>query len=417
MDLLYFVFGYYVIVLHADDYKRFFSICTYHGISFLKLNISEEESDTDVLYCKVRCRQYSQLMEIAHKTNVDIQIVKKYGLPVILEGIKLHIWFFIGAVIALFLLIGLSGCIWDIQLDGNQYYGDEVIHRFLNKAEIQSGMKIKDIDCAGLSAMIREEFERVTWASSEIDGCRLIIHIKENRLIESEEEIMDKKAYDLVAEKDGIIDGIFVRNGISRVEPGQSVKKGDILISGIIPILNDAQEIIAYEETVSDGDIMMQCQYFYFHEIQRAWCQTKVIETKEYPVIQIGDYRFENIFPANRGKENETMQYLDNIQEIYPLKITNTFQLPLKTGIQKQIIYEKTEQYYTDSQLKELADNYFQEFCANLEKKGVQIYENNVKMNISDVSCIMSGKVTVIEKAGTLQASHVLEIYGDSMED
>ncbi len=417
MELLYFVFGYYVIVLRADDYKRFFSICAYHGISFFKMDISKEESDTEVLYCKVRCRQYPQLMEAAHKTNVDIQIVNKYGLPVILEGIKLHIWFFIGAVIALFLLIGLSGHIWDIQLDGNNFYGDEIIHRFLDKAEIHSGMKTKDVDCAELSAMIREEFERVTWASSEIDGCRLIIHIKENRLIESEEKIMDKKAYDLVVEKDGIIDEIFVRNGISQVEAGQSVKKGDILISGIIPIINDAQETIAYEQTISDGDITIQCQYFYYHEIQRTWYQTNIIDTKEYPVLQIGDYRFEKIIFVNRAKEKENTQYMDDLEEVYPLKITNTFLLPVKTGVQKRVLYEKTKQFYTDSQLKELADNYFQEFCANLEKKGVQIYENNVKMDISDASCVMSGKVTVIEKAGTLQASRVPEIYGDSMED
>lgn len=422
MDFSYFFLGSFTIVLRAEDFKRFFSICTYHGIVFSKLHITDlEKENCQECTCRIRCDRYLKLQEIAQKTNVEIEILHKQGLPFWLAKIKLHIWFFAGAVMVLFLLISLSQRIWDIRFDGNCYYGNEKLERFLTEIHINSGMKTNEVDCAGLSAQIRENFPRVTWASAEIDGCKLIIHIKENELLEPEIETKiensEQDAYDLIAEKDGMIEQIFVRNGISQVEVGQSVKKGEILISGNIPIMNDAMDIIAYENTVSDGDISIRCDYAYYDEIPRKHFVQKVIEEKNLPMIQIGTYRFSTIWVTRTEILEEYNQYLDEIIFEKKIKLTDSFELPLIIGKNRQIIYEKVAQNYTDSELQELANSRFREFYNNLEKKGVQIYQNSVKMEISDVSCTMSGKVSVIEQTGKLQLAKTIDSYGDEMEE
>ena len=50
------------------------------------------------------------------------------------------------------------------------------------------------------------------------------------------------------------------------------------------------------------------------------------------------------------------------------------------------------------NKVKSLLEDDFYQFCSDLEKKGVQIYENDVKIDVSDYYGIMSGSVSVIER-------------------
>ena len=417
MDLSYFVYGSYTISLNASDFKRFWSICMYHGIAFNCLNLDENTEEKGNGYCcRIRCDYYEKIMEIAKKTQVEVQILQKHGLPFWLDKVKLHSYFFAGAVMALFLLFYLSGCLWNVQFDGNCYYGKEKIERFLSEKNIRCGMRMSDIDCAALSADIRSSFPRVTWASCEIDGCDLIIHIKENILIEEDTEQITG-AYDLVAEKDGIVEKILIRQGIAQVETGQSVKKGDILISGYIPIENDAMEVIAYESVVSDGDVVISCDYAYYDQIERKYQVCQVIDEIKLPLIQIGEFYLESLWLKKTDSLEDAAQYLDEAVSKKTLSVTDTFHLPIQFGEKWQRIYEKKTESYTDTELEHLSEQHFLEFCANLEKKGVQIYENNVKMVLSDASCTRTGNVTVWERTGKLQKAQEKILNSDEMEE
>ena len=88
----------------------------------------------------------------------------------------------------------------------------------------------------------------------------------------------------------------------------------------------------------------------------------------------------------------------------------------IKTGINTVLTYEKIPQKYSDQELKHMAQEHFDDFCADLLKKGVQIYENNVKMVISDVSCVTSGKLIVIESIGVQKETPDLS-YDESSEE
>lgn len=42
---------------------------------------------------------------------------------------------------------------------------------------------------------------------------------------------------------------MITRRGTPLVKKGDQVEKGDLLVSGLLPIYNDSQEIIGYEKT------------------------------------------------------------------------------------------------------------------------------------------------------------------------
>ena len=60
---------------------------------------------------------------------------------------------------------------------------------------IKYGMKKKNVDCEALEAGMREAFPQITWVSARVSGTRLVIQIKENKIIQDktavEEEACD----------------------------------------------------------------------------------------------------------------------------------------------------------------------------------------------------------------------------------
>ena len=79
---------------------------------------------------------------------------------------------------------------------------------------------------------IRKNFDDISWVCVEVKGTNLIIHIKENYITEI--SVKEDKPYDLVAECDCTIVSALVRRGKLNVNPKEKVKKGQVLITGVL---------------------------------------------------------------------------------------------------------------------------------------------------------------------------------------
>lgn len=403
MNLYQIVYGYYKIHIVGEGRNRFFNICSYHNIFLWQIKKMDENSYT----CFCSKKDLEQVYMIADKTNIKIDILDMAGVPFWLKYVRKQSWFIAGAIMALFLLVECSGRIWDIQIEGNRYYDVDTLLRGIKREQVSVGMGLRDVDYIQLATRIRADFERITWASVEQTGCRVILHIKENLIKTEIAEPKEMESYDVIAKKDGIVHSILVRQGTAVVEPGMEIKKGDVLISGKVPIYNDNGDILEEKPVRADGDIWILTNYAYYNEINRNWLKTELVKEQKKPVLQIGKYRCE-IFPLLsflHKKKEETYDYNVIVQSQEPIYLTDTFQLPIQKGVKKKFFYKNIPQTYSDLQLKNQSEREFYYFCTNLEKKGVQIYENNVKMYMSDASCVMTGNISVIEDGGSCKAS------------
>ena len=86
--------------------------------------------------------------------------------------------------------------------------------------------------------------------------------------------------------------------------------------------------------------------------------------------------------------------------EYHPFQVTESFFLPVSYGkiIRKE--YKKTARKYTEQEAKLLSWEILQAYEKKLMEKGVQISENNVKIEIKHQDCVSRGSLTVIEKTG-----------------
>ena len=59
---------------------------------------------------------------------------------------------------------------------------------------------------------------------------------------------------------------MIVRRGIPVKKPGDSCKKGELLVSGELHIMNDSQEVLRKEYVHADADILFPDQISYYQE-------------------------------------------------------------------------------------------------------------------------------------------------------
>lgn len=81
----------------------------------------------------------------------------------------------------IFILVNIvmSGYLWRIRITGNMYYSSKEIIDYINSMDIHYGMKTGRIACDDIEAGLRQNFERITWVSADVNGSRLRINIKE----------------------------------------------------------------------------------------------------------------------------------------------------------------------------------------------------------------------------------------------
>jgi similar to stage IV sporulation protein len=106
----------------------------------------------------------------------------------------------------------------------------------LEKAGVRTGAAAAAIDLP-LLALELSALEGVSYASAAREGVALVVEIAGE---DAAPELYDiSRARDLVAACDGIISGVNVKSGTAMVKPGDTVRRGQVLISGEERITNE----------------------------------------------------------------------------------------------------------------------------------------------------------------------------------
>ena len=129
----------------------------------------------------------------------------------------------------IFILVNIvmSGYLWRIRITGNMYYSSKEIIDYINSMDIHYGMKTGRSSDEGIEGGGRQNFERITWVSADVNGSRLRINIKEENGGRTDDN--DTSESDICAAEDGYIVSIITRSGTPIVKAGDEVKKGDVL--------------------------------------------------------------------------------------------------------------------------------------------------------------------------------------------
>lgn len=396
--------GYLFIRVEGYSPERFLNACSYKGVELWGLT-----SAGGAYNMYVTLGDFRKSKDVLKKTGTRVRILKRYGLPFFLHRYRKRKLFFAGAVMGCFLVYFLSLFIWEIDIQGNEKRTDETLLSYLKTTDVYCGMSTAHVDCEKIAQDIRKQFQDIVWVSASLKGTRLVIRIKENELEESRTE-ESREGTDLVADRDCMIVSMVTRQGVPVAAGGLQVKKGDLLVSGRVEIKNDAGEVTGYRYCNAQADIVGQYSVDYEDEIQREY-EIHVYQTeKGKPVKQ------EELFLRVEGRTF----FIGRLKNSYPkyefytwesqLRIGTGFQFPVFWGKRTVIPYEAKTAAYSDRQLRILLTERFYKSCSDMEKKGLEIIENDVKIYTEKNAAAAKGVITVKGPVTSEQPTEVLPL-------
>ncbi len=154
------------------------------------------------------------------------------ALPYILSFRK-HIPTLVAVLAGIIFNIFLSGLVWDVRISGNERVSEGEITSALSESGVSIGTAWSSVDTAEAEAELLSRLPDVAWIHINRKGTVAYIELTEK----APTEPPDKPQYpcsNIVADRDCIIEEITVESGAAAVKAGDVVRKGDVLISGIV---------------------------------------------------------------------------------------------------------------------------------------------------------------------------------------
>ncbi len=393
--------GYLKIRIVGSSPERFFNMCAHHSIKIWNLAIIEKEY---IFFLSKR--DYKEIQPLLKKAKCSSFVLSKKGVPFLLRRNLKRKVFWSGLLLSVLTNLYLTGFIWNIEINGNSFYTTEHLIKFLNENNVYRGIGKGEIKCEDIVSDLRKEFNKITWVSAHIDGTLLVIDIKENEHenMKAENDDSETAGTDIIATEDGVVTSIITRTGVPLVHEGDAVKKGDILVCGRIPILNDSKEIIKYEYVDADADISIEYPYTYNDTISISHSEKEYISKRYFPYIITNDYIFWPIVKPQNGSN------YDLTIKRYSLEPEQQHVFSFAIGSELYHYYEEKEVKYTDTELQKVLSERFEAFSNDLKEKKVEILENNVKITIGNSTATAKGSLLLEMHEHEMKVSEQLKL-------
>lgn len=391
--ILRYLDGYIKILLTGRQPERFLKLCAARGLVLRNLERCEEG-----YLLEIALPDIYKISGYLRKTGCRIHILRKKGMSFFFYRNKKRKAFFAGILICLILLYVSSLYVWEIQVYGNHYYAKEAVLEEMKELDVTNGVRMKSLDCQKLAARIREAFPRVVWVSVRTEGTCLIVDLKENEddyLIEDEKEAEKAKvsaeSCDLVAPRDGKILHMITRSGVPLKQEGDTCEKGEVLVTGLVPILNQDGETARYEYVQADADIVMEVEYAYYDEFENTITrQEPAGEETTRSFLTLGNWRLCLPFQKN-GPVN-------TYETVHRLHLTDTLYLPIAVGTICYEPYREVTVALSEKEIDEMSRNHLTKYLRRLVEEGKTVVNPQVRLYQSGTSWITRGTVVVQEK-------------------
>ena len=220
--------GYVNITVEGFFVERFINSC--FGNDIFLWNLEREKST--YLKARISSKDFKKIRKIARNTKCKVKINSKKGLPIFMNKYKKRKIFFIFFMIIVICIFALTRFVWNIEITGNEKISEQEIVNMLKENGIKPGVLRNKINKEKLVNKIRMERNDIAWIGIEVEGTNLKISISESDMAPEVED--PNEVCNIIADKDGEIASILVQNGTAKVNVGDFVKKGDVLVEGIM---------------------------------------------------------------------------------------------------------------------------------------------------------------------------------------
>lgn len=283
-----------------------------------------------------------ELCALAEKSMCDVKVQTLSGGSRLYDFVKRHLGLAVTLLSALALLSFSTMFIWDMQVYGNEKLSDGEILRALSKCGVDCGTFWPTVDKELLRSNMLLELPELAWMTVNIRASSAEVLVSERQ--EKPEIYEESDSADLIAGKTGIIKHVFARNGKVLAQPGSSVVKGEVLISGCMDSITAQPRYVR-----SQGEVMAETwqEICSVNPIQKE-IKTAYKRPQRRVAVKFGQRRLNFYFGGRK-----TVDGCDKIIDNYIIGIKGAFTLPISLVVEKYILYET--QLQSISEYEEMA--------------------------------------------------------------
>lgn len=222
--------GTVTLTAHGLFPERLLNLCAQQAIPCWRV----EWADEHTLRMTVHRERLRRLRQLAQRAGCEIEVEGKRGLPVFLGRFRRRYTFLVGLAFALTAICFLSRFILTIEVTGNEQVPTARILSELHRLGARPGAYGPGLDRKQIAQQALLELEELSWMSINRYGTRLEVVVRE--AVPMPELLQEEGCYDIVAETDGMILHLEPTQGDAVVEEGDTVAKGEVLISGVVAL-------------------------------------------------------------------------------------------------------------------------------------------------------------------------------------
>ena len=284
----------------------------------------------------IAVRDYLKIRRYRGKNRVRTKVTGRYGLPFALRRYRLRVGFAAGLALYIAALFLMSSFVWNIRVVGNQKLTEQEILEVCEALGLYEGAPISRLDTEQLRTRLALQLDDIAWASVNIEGVRATVNISE--ISGTKKDVSEP--CNLVASRDGVVTALEVTSGTIAVSVGQTVRKGDLLVSGITEYKDGT-----YSFGASEGSIIAETEREL--ELFVSFSQTETVRVGEpltrrvISVFGLNIPLYLGSVKGNYETETDTARYDDGSMYL-PVSLTAT--VFYKTEIKEFVISEAEAQ-------------------------------------------------------------------------
>lgn len=374
--------GYSEIQVEGYFVERFVNLCLIRNIKIWDIKKVTEGT----IKLKIDEKNLKEIEELLKITYSKMKIVRKEGIPKIKKLYRKRYGFILISVLSYMVVSIFSLFIWDIEIIGNKNIKTAEIYELLANEGLKTGVLKEKVDYKTLKNNVYINRNDILWIGINTKGVKVTVEILERLEVETKEEI----PCNIIADKDGIVEKISVRKGTKKVEVGDSVCKGDILVSGIMESEHSESIMVT-----ADADVKIKT--WYTDKIAVPYERTALTlsgsEEKKHK-LKIGKCTI------NLTNNSTNFEKYDTINTVKKLRLFGNFELPieLQTTEYQELVTSNIK--YTKEQAETVAKEEVYKSILKTIPKETEIINSEYKVFQGDNEIVVRVIVEGMENIG-----------------
>lgn len=407
--------GYVTIKVWGYSTERLLNLCGNHNILVWDI-VNHGDYDT----MNISVQGFFALKPLLKKTGTKASVLQRYGLPFFASKMVRRKIFVAGFICCMVFWMMTAGFIWNIRIEGNYVLTEDILLDYLEEKGVHVAMKKSRLQIEEVEKALREDYDVITWTSVQIQGTTLAIYIKENEMPDYDRSSQNggdgstaqTKGMDLIAARAGTVSYIITRSGVPQVALGDTVEKGDVLVSGAVPVYNEDTTIKKYQYVQADADITLR--------------YTESVSVKKDILYEVKMYtgRQKKITTVGVNDKEWNIQFgkipfgeYDISAEKKQVKLLDRLYLPIYYGGKTVQEYEIIRQKHTEDEMEAIMEEEWNKILLSLEEKGVQITKKNVTIKKNEKNWVLNAQMQLDESAVELVPTRTEPIMEEEAQE